>query len=98
MHIVDRPLSRSPSGLSPDPSSCTERATYTSSKASALKGVNVQLARHQTHKAYPKARNNRRAHQENSRKGMPWLCKEKELLVRLKRDQGCCWLDITRLL
>jgi hypothetical protein len=97
--VVDRPLSCSPPGLSSVPPPCTERATYTSSKASAPERGNVRLARRraQTREANPKARNNRRTHQENSRKGMPWLPEEEELLVRLKRDQGLRWSDVTRL-
>jgi hypothetical protein len=90
LDVVDHPLSCSPPGLSSVPPPCTERATYTSSKASAPERGNVRLARRraQTREANPKARNNRRTHQENSRKGMRWLPEEEELLVRLKRDQG----------
>ncbi|KAH2142986.1 hypothetical protein KXV68_006358 [Aspergillus fumigatus] len=88
--VVDRPLSHSPPGLSPVPPSCTERATYISSKASAPEGRNVRLARRraQTREASPKARNIRGTHQVNSRKGTPWSPEEEELLVKLKRDQG----------
>lgn len=97
--VVDRPLSHSPPGLSPVPPSCTERATYISSKASAPEGRNVRLARRraQTREASPKARNIRGTHQVNSRKGTPWSLEEEELLVKLKRDQGLRWSDVTRL-
>jgi hypothetical protein len=43
--VVDRPLSCSPPGLSSVPPPCAERATYTSSKASAPERGNVRLAR-----------------------------------------------------
>jgi hypothetical protein len=79
--VVDRPLSRSPPGLNSVPPSCTERterATNTSSKESAPESGNVRLARRraQTREAIPKARNNHRTHQVNSRKRMPWLPEE----------------------
>jgi hypothetical protein len=97
--VVDRPPSRSPRGLSPVPPSCTEHATHISSKASAHERGNVRLTRRraQTREASPKARNIRGTHQENSRKGTPWLPEEEELLVKLKRDQSLRWSDVTRL-
>lgn len=34
---------------------------------------------------------------ETSWKGMPWLSEEKDLLLRLRRDEKQPWLDVIRL-
>ncbi|KAK9622321.1 hypothetical protein V6000_007584 [Aspergillus fumigatus] len=33
----------------------------------------------------------------SSRKGMPWLPEEEDLLVKLRREQGLPWSDVVRL-
>jgi hypothetical protein len=59
----------------------------------------VQLARRQTQNqgANPKTRNNHSTRLKNSRRGLPWLPEEEELLAKLKRGQGLYSSVITRL-
>ncbi|GIC84197.1 uncharacterized protein Aud_000011 [Aspergillus udagawae] len=33
----------------------------------------------------------------SSRKGMPWLAEEEDLLVKLRREQGLPWSDVVKL-
>ncbi|KAL2836343.1 hypothetical protein BJX68DRAFT_37383 [Aspergillus pseudodeflectus] len=96
---VDHPPCHVQPRSTPDQSLFTKRAPHTSSKASALEKGDMQLARRQTQnqRANLKTRNNHSTRHKNSRKGLPWLPEEQGLLVKLKKDQGLHWPDVTRL-
>jgi hypothetical protein len=90
LDVVDRPPSHVQPRSAPDWLLCTKRVVE--------KG-DVQLAHRQTQnqRANPKTRNKLSTHHKNSRKGMPWLPEEEELLVEIRKNQGLPWSKVTRL-